>query len=204
MAGRFSRKVSRLVPFLLCGLIAHSQDRTNDRREGCATSADTGQPILFQRGHLIWGLSTKPASLGDKLVVVLWLYNPSESPSSVMTCSDIDHFWLREIELFDSAGKRILSRVEETRIAEEKQNPGAFAPDGFQCFRNFAITIPARTCLHGSFSDPQYDFARDLNTYYTLPPGRYSLMPISKGEPEQASGRKTQQSLTLPITVMDR
>jgi hypothetical protein len=205
MADQFSRKLSRLVPFFLYTLIAYSPGQANEQSQGCAASADTGQPILFQRGQLIWGLATRPASPSEKLLVVLWLHNPSEAPLSVMTCADIDHFWSREIEVYDSAGKRVLSRAEERRLAEEKRNPASFVPeDPFQCFRNFPISIPPRTCLHGSLSAPEYDFARDLNIYYLLPPGRYSLVPISKGEPERASGRRTEQRLTLPITVLDR
>lgn len=209
MADRFSRKLSRLVPFFLCTLIAYSPGQANDQ-QGCAATVDSGQPILFPRvlyrgGHLIWGLSTRPASLGDKLLVVLWFYNPSDAPLSVMTCADIDHFWSREIEVFDSAGKRVLSRAEERRLAEEMRNPGGFVPEEpFRCWRNFGITIPPRTCLHGSFSAPEYDFARDLDDYYRLPPGRYSLVPIRRGEPERASGLSTQQGVTLPITVLDR
>jgi hypothetical protein len=205
MADKFSRKLQRLVPFFLCTLIAYSPVQADDQREGCAASADTGQPILFRRGHLIWGLSTRPVSPGEKLLVVLWLYNPSEAPISVMTCADIDHFWSREIEVFDSAGKRILSRTEERRLAEEKRNPGGFLPEEpFQCWRNFDIAIPPRTCLHGSFSAPEDDFARNLNNYYLLPPGRYSLVPIKKREAERASGGSTEQAVKLPITVLDR
>ena len=202
MTDQLSRNLSRLAPFFLCALIGYSQ--ADKQYEGCAASADTEQPILFQRGHLIWGLSTRPASPGEKLLVVLWFYNPSESPLSVMTCGDIDYFWSREIEVFDSAGQRVMSRAEERRLAEEKRNPGGFLPEPFQCFRNFPITVPPRTCVHGKFSEPEHDFARDLNSYYLLPPGRYSLVSTSKREPERASGRKTDQGFTLPITVLDR
>jgi hypothetical protein len=192
-----------MVQIHQCTQIAYSPGQASERPEGCATTPDTGQPILFQRGHLIWGLSTRPVSLGDKLPVLLWFYNPSEAPLSVMTCGDIDHFWSREIEVFDSTDKRVLSRAEEKRLAEEKRNPGVFLPEQpFRCWLNFAITVPPRTCLHGSFSAPEYDFARDLNSYYQLPPGRYSLVPISIGKPQQASGRETVQRLTLPITVL--
>jgi hypothetical protein len=205
MVDQISRKLSRLAPLFVCALIAYSPGHANAQHEGCAASADAGQPILFQRGHLTWGLSTRPARPGEKLLVLLWFYNPSDAPESVINCGDIDHFWSLEIEVFDSAGKRVLSRAEEKRLAEEKRNPGAFVPEApFRCWRNFGITIPPRTCLRGSFSAPGDDFARDLNDYYLLPPGSYSLAPIKDRETENASGSSTVQAVKLPITVLDR
>ena len=206
MADQFSRKLSRLVPIVLSTLMAYSPAQTNEQPEGCVASADTGQPIWFQRGPLSWGPSTRPASTGEKVLVVLWFDNPSDTPQSVMTCGDIDYFWVREIEVLDSAGKRVVSRAEEERLAEEKRNPGGGSrfEMPWVCFRNITIPIPARTCLHGSFGAPQHDFTRDLSSYYALPPGRYSLVPISAGEPEPSSPRRIEQRLTLPITVLDR
>jgi hypothetical protein len=205
VADQFSRKLSRLVPIVLSTLMAYSPAQTNEQAEGCVASADTGQPIWFQRGHLSWGLSTRPASAGEKVLVVLWFDNPSDTPQSVKTCQAIDFFWAREIEVFDSAGKRVLSRAEEKRLAEEKRNPGGGSrfEIPWVCVSNVAIPIPPGTCLHGSFAAPQPDFTRDLGSYYALPPGRYSLVPISAEDPEP-SGRRIEQRLTLPITVLDR
>jgi hypothetical protein len=146
-------------------------------------------------------LSTKPVLYGEKLLVLLWIYNPSDAPQSVMTCAAIDYFWAREIAIFDSAGNRVLSRVEEERLAEKKRNPASFLPEVFACLRNFPITVPPYACFHGSFSNPQHDFARNLNEYYSLPPGRYSLAPM-KERPEQITRTSIEQDVKLSISVL--
>jgi hypothetical protein len=214
MADQFSRNLSRLVPIVLSTLMAYSPAQTNEQPEGCVASADTGQPIWFQRGHLLWGLSTRPAGAGEKIPVVLWFHNPSDTQQFVMTCSDIDYFWARTIEVFDSAGKHVLSRTEEEKLAEEKQNSGSGSRFDMPwvCFANAGIPIPPHTCLHGSFAGPPSHFTgqpssfltEDLSSYYALPPGRYSVVPISAGESEPPLGRTIERRWTLPITVLDR
>lgn len=167
-------------------------------------SADTGQPVMLQRGRLIWGLSTKPTTFGQKLPVVLWLYNPTDEPLYVGTCDDIDFFWLREIQVFDSAGKRVEGRAEK-RWAEEERSRGDARPllrEPFECFRNFTITVLSQACLHGSFSTNKYDFVRDLNDYYLLPPGRYSLVPTKAAERTvPVAGTKSEPKVALEIIV---
>jgi hypothetical protein len=154
--------------------------------------------VWFQRGHLLWGLSTKPASVGEKIPVVLWFDNPSDTQQGITECGDIDYFWAREIELLDSAGKPVLSHAQY----------------GI-CFSNGSIFLPPHTCLHGSFAAysimlptggvvSSQHFTKDISRYYTLPPGRYSLAPIGAREPEPSSGRTVAQRWTLPITVLDR
>jgi len=194
--------------------MAYSPAQTNEQPEGCVASADTGQPVWFQRGHLLWGLSTRPASAGEKIPVVLWFDNPSDTQQFVTTCTDIDYFWVGGIELLDSAAKPVLSRAEEEWLAKGKPGGGSWFPYG-ACFSNGSIPIPPRTCLHGSFAASSimlatggvvssYFFTKDLSSYYALPPGRYSLVPISTGEPEPPLGRTIERRWTLPITVLDR
>lgn len=175
----------------------------DSQANGCAenASADTGQPVMFQHGSLTWGLSTRPVRYGEKLLVLLWLYNPTDTPLSVMTCAGIDYFWSHEIAVLDSAGNQVLSRAEERLLAEKKRNPASLFSDEFVCFRNFPITVPPHSCLQGSFSKPQYDFARDFNRYYSLPPGQYSLVPMKKSQ-EQNSRAGTGPGVKLPISIL--
>lgn len=163
-------------------------------------SPDTGQPVMFTRGPLTWGLSTKPAAYGQNLLVLLWIYNPTEEPLGVLTCQDIDHFWAREIEVLDAAGKHIPSLEEEKRRRE--QDAGHFSPEVWSCTRNVLLTVPPHTCLHGTFSKPEYDFARDLSKYYSLQPGRYSLMVLKNQTPAVGSRTSTAEASELHITVM--
>ena len=169
-------------------------------------SADTRQPVMFQRGPLRWGLSTRPIAYGQKLLVLLWLYNPSEVPLPVATCTDIDFFWLKEIHVVHSAGKHVASRIQERRAEETRRALANGLPiqnEAGGCFRNFAITIPPHARLHGSFSRPQHDFARDLNEYYFLPPGRYFLAP-KKVNLAPSSRPIADQSTKLTITVRNQ
>jgi hypothetical protein len=58
--------------------------------------------------------------------------------------------------------------------------------------------------LHGSFSTAQYDFERDLNDLYLLPPGRYSLVLTKQPEMQTfpVVGTKSERKVALEITVM--
>jgi hypothetical protein len=171
-------------------------------RSACSAmiSPDTGQPVMFTRGPLTWGLSTKPVAYGQKLLVLLWIYNPTEEPLPVLTCSDIDHFWAREIEILDSAGEHIPSLEEEKRRRD--QDTGHFSPEVWSCARNMLFTVPPHACLHGTFSKPEYDFARDLNKYYSLQPGRYSLILLKNQTPAASSRTSTARTPELNIMVM--
>jgi hypothetical protein len=167
-------------------------------------SSDTGQPVMFQRGRLMWGLSTKPIAFGQKLPVVLWIYNPTAEPLPVWTCEDIDFFWLRDIQVFDSTGKRIESRREQKRrvAVEQSRSEGRpFPEEVWVCSRNFPITIPSHACLHGSLLDGRSDLARDLNEYYLLPPGQYSLVPTKAPEMRTVPPTTNAEQQRVAITV---
>jgi hypothetical protein len=177
-------------------LVVAAEDRSS-----CSAmiSQDTGQPLMFTRGSLTWGLSTKPAAYGQKLLVLLWIYNPTEEPLPVLTCSDIDHFWAREIEVVDAAGKSIVSLDAEKRRRD--RDAGNFSPEVWSCARNVLFTVPPHTCLHGTFSKPEYDFARDLTKYYSLQPGQYSLMVLKNQTPAAGSRTSVAETSELHITV---
>ena len=160
-------------------------------------SSDTGQPLMFPRGPLSWGLSTKPIVYGQKLLVLLWIYNPTETPQSVMTCSDIDHFWAREIGIFSSADQRLSSRAAEKLRKENYTGPTPI----FICARNFGINLPPHACLHGTFSQPEWDFARDLNDYYELPTGSYFLVPMTGREAQSLPQGTRERMPKLSITI---
>jgi hypothetical protein len=153
-------------------------------------SADTGKPVIFRHlGSLIWGLSTKPVPYGENIFMLLWVCNTTDKPLPVMTCEDIDRFWLDGLDVFDSSGHRVLSRREEND--KKLRDSNKFAPGGcfFSCTRNFPINIPAHSCLHASFSNPNYDFVRDIRTYYSLPPGRYAIVPSERNKDCEPSRR---------------
>jgi hypothetical protein len=142
-------------------------------------SADTGTPVIFRSEEgLVWGISTKGVTYGEIVPALLWICNTTETPKPVMTCAGIDWFWLLGIDVFDSSGRRVLSVAEE-KEKKLKQNGQV---NVLSCTRNFPIDIPPHTSIHGSFSRPNYDFMRDLRTYYSLPPGRYFVVPSKRGQ----------------------
>ncbi len=150
-------------------------------------SEDTGEPVVMrQLPGITWGLSTKPVSYGDPIPVLLWLYNPTDKPQGVTTCGDIDNFWEFDINVADSAGRRMLTR------AEQKQARNTEIENLPLCGRNLLIWIPPHTCIHGTFSKLEHDFARDLNEYYSLPPGKYLITPAEKKQ----NGKRLTRSLT--------
>jgi hypothetical protein len=164
--------------FLISTPVAPSRNADTSRlpkKMAEQVSEDTGQPVIFQRpGPLVWGLSTKTVAHGEPIPVLLWLYNPTNKPQAVMTCSGIDWFWVSGIDVFDSSGQRMVTLSEQQHM----QDPNII-PE-FMCGREFAIDIPPHTCMHGRFSKLEYDLGRDLHMYYSLPPGRYVIVPSEK------------------------
>jgi hypothetical protein len=194
-----SAKLARILAYFLAGLLTTSFGSAQEKRNSeCAEdlSADTGQPVMFQHGPLTWGLSTRPIMYGQKLLVLLWIHNPTDKPLSVATCGNIDYFWAYEIEVLDSAGKHVPS------LAEEKRKRDGNLHEIWGCTGNIIFSVPPHVCLHGTFSKPESDFARDLNEYYSLPPGRYSLAPTETGDdstriPRTGKDRKVHLSISV-------
>ncbi|MBV9181931.1 MAG: hypothetical protein JO356_11525 [Acidobacteria bacterium] len=158
-------------------------------------SEDTGRPTMFPSQGITWGVSTRPVRSTEPALALLWLLNSSDQPASVMTCMSIDYFWARGVNIFDRGGHRVLSR------REQKMKRSPESPDFWMCTRNFAISIPAHACMHGTFSSPAYDFSRDLRMYYELPPGRYFLLPAGKAKNNAPLTRVSEQSSGVEIVI---
>src|ERR1017187_2769069 len=87
-------------------------------------------------------------------------------------------------------------------LAEEKRKRDGNLHEIWGCTRNIIFSVPPHVCLHDTFSKPEYDFARDLNEYYSLLPGRYSLAPTETGDdstriPRTGKDRKVQLSISV-------
>jgi hypothetical protein len=76
------------------------------------------------------------------------------------------------------------------------------SPEVWGFTRNVLFTVPPHTCLHGTFSNPEYDFARDLNKYYALRPGIYSVTVIRNQRLAGGSRTGMTERPVLHITVM--
>jgi hypothetical protein len=198
---RAARTIVLELPFLLAVslvvLAAPNRDavgRKLPKKMAEEVSADTGQPVIFQRpGPLVWGLSTKTVAHREPIPVLLWLYNPTNKTQSVLTCNDIDWFWSSGIDVFDFSGQRMLTVLER----QQMQDPHIVKM--FLCSRNFNIDIPPHTCMHGRFSQPIWsDFGRDLREYYSLPPGRYVIVP---SETDQA-GNPVARTISNPQNAL--
>jgi hypothetical protein len=195
-------------------------DREENRREQertaaiqplpkeCAAnlSADTGRPVMMfpSRSALTWGLSSRTVTYGEPVSVLLWLFNPTDEAQPVWTCMEIDQFWVSGIDVFDSSGHRVLTREEEKNkelAASGKNMP--LSACMFSCTRNFTIDIAPHSCAHTTFSAPAYDFARDLRTYYSLPPGRYRLVPAER-EQECMPVSRTLGDSAIGLTLIVR
>jgi len=105
------------------------------------------------------------------------MYNSTDEPKSAFTCTDIDVFWVSGIDVFDSSGQRMQSLEEE----EKRISPGDIVKWLPMCSRNFMFSVPPHSCVHGTFSQLEPDFSRDLRRYYSLPPGRYVIVPAERG-----------------------
>jgi len=166
-------------------------------------SRDSGTPvILLSQGPLRWGISTRPVHDGEPVSVLLWIENTTDQPQATMTCAGIDFFWLYGIDVFDSLGHRVLSLTEEKekKLPADKPLP-QWIP---MCTRNFRIQIPPHTIMHGTFSSLPYDFSRDLAAYYSLPPGRYIVVPAKRGQDYRPVARTLSDfSSGLWVTVLD-
>jgi hypothetical protein len=167
-----------------------------------AASEDTGRAVIFRSdGPLTWALSTQPALYGDAVPVLLWLSNPTDKPIPVMTCQDIDFFWSSGVALFDSAGHRVLTHREEKeklRDAGQQNVPVCI----FSCTRNFPIDIAPHSCAHTNFSQRAYDFSRDLEAYYSIPPGHYVLVPAKPGNGCEVVANPPTANTGLSIVVL--
>lgn len=134
-----------------------------------------GQPHMTDsKGQLAYGLSLASSefTMPDAVPLHVWVDNAGDTPSSVMTCEDLDAFKGWGFELYDAYGHRVL-RKREVKLKEEcgTRVHGNFALGLMSCTRNFPIAVPAHTCITGN----GYDFSVILNGEYDLPPGEYTV-----------------------------
>jgi hypothetical protein len=159
---------------------------------GCTAdvSGDTGRPVIFLSvDGLAWGLSTKDTPYGEAVPVILWVCNTTDNPQSVMTCSDISRFRGAGIDVFDSFGHRVLSTLEENqkKLRESGKPELVFGGGPAVGCKDSPINIPPHSSVHGSFSTLDY---LSLRAPYSLPPGRYFIVPSKRG-PDYEPYRRT-------------
>ena len=142
-----------------------------------------GHPMMLDpEGGLQFGLSAGPEKMiyGNPVMLHLWIDNPTDEQSSVMTCMTLDFFWANAFDLYDAYGHRLVKKIEQENGRQKTTSPsgGPYRAclGGWDCTRNFPIPIPAHTCVNAG-TYPGYDFNRDLSVSYDLPPGTYYVVP---------------------------
>jgi hypothetical protein len=130
--------------------------------------------MISSKQQLAFGLSLASSEFTqpDAIPLHVWVNNSGKTPSSVMTCQDLDAFKGWGFDLYDAYGHRVL-RKRELKL---KEQCGTKAQANFElglqaCTRNFPIDVPAHTCITGD----GYDFSTDLSRQYDLPPGEYTV-----------------------------
>lgn len=146
----------------------------NDRLtpESCAreVSASTGMPyMVMSKGALEFGISSRPEPF-HKVPLAIWVSNPTDKEAAVLTCSDLEFFFYREMSVFDQDGHRVPSKQEIKDHAEP-----APLRDQWKCLRNILRRIPPHGCIHGDLDKPDHDFVKELTDLYVLKPGSYTI-----------------------------
>ena len=133
-----------------------------------------GQPIMTQwRNGLAFGFSLPKHGFkaGEPIVLAIWVDDPGDASAGVMTCEDLGQFRTKHIGIYDADGRRVPSQL-ENRIQEKcATNPRIEEMMSQRCFRNFAIHVPAHTCVNGDSPD----FTSVLTDVYDLPSGDYAV-----------------------------
>jgi hypothetical protein len=164
--------------------VAARGEKALPRQCTAADASKLGRPMMLDPwGDLQFGLSVaeERIPLGQPAVLHLWIDNTSDKEASVMTCMTLDIFWAEGFDLYDAYGHRVLRKKQW----EPGEKPGPGIQDKpnqvclgmWMCTRNFAIPIPAHTCVNGAAEPGGYDFNRNLAMYYDLPPGKYYVVP---------------------------
>jgi hypothetical protein len=85
---------------------------------------------------------------GEAVKLHVWVDNTSDVPPGVMTCMTLDRFKTQGFDIFDAYGHRVLNKDEAKRGEMCATNPRLAGRGlGWMCTRNFAIMIPAHTCI---------------------------------------------------------
>jgi len=114
--------------------------------EACAkeVSASTGQPYMVKtKGILHFGISSRPMPFNN-VTLAIWVSNPTNEEAAVLTCSDLEFFFYRDLSVFDQDGNRVPSTQEIK--ARTEPAPGR---DQWVCVRNILRRIPPHGCIHG-------------------------------------------------------
>jgi hypothetical protein len=138
-----------------------------------------GRPVMTQwRDGLAFGFSLlkRDFKAGEPIVLYIWVDNSGDAQASVMTCEDLGRLRIKHIGIYDTNGRRVPSQL-ENRIQEKcASNPRIEEMMTQKCGRNFAIHIPAHTCVNRD----SLDFTSVLTDVYDLPPGDYTVRLRSK------------------------
>jgi len=138
----------------------YSQELPN-ARPACEKElfARRGRPFMFPaRNGIAYGVSSDPDKASE---LNLWVDNQSAEPVSAISCCAATLF--REVEVFDSDGRRVLSKAD--REAQKALSEGRELVQVCTCSSNFLIA-PHTMQL--------FDFA-DISREYALKPGRYTI-----------------------------
>jgi hypothetical protein len=144
--------------------------------EACAkeVTTGTGRPFMFpSQGPVQFGLSSRPSAFRDNAPLAIWVYNPTDKEVGVMTCGDLDGFFIGGFDVLDQSENRVLAK-------QEVKAGHTVMRELMACTRNFPINIPPHSCAHGDLDHPGYDFVKNLGSMYTLPAGHYRVVPRHK------------------------
>jgi len=165
--------------------------------DACAkeVTPQSGIPFMFSgKGPVQFGLSSRRSTFREKAPLSIWVSNPTDKEVGVMTCMDLDGFFIGGFDVLDQSGNRVLAK-EEVRKENDPGHNVWPARTLSACSRNFPITIPPHSCIHGDFDRPGYDLVKYLGSMYTLPAGIYQIVP------RLANGEKRLQTTGLAVEV---
>ena len=207
MLSVFLKFLSAVVLLTICTTKLLPQDeQTQAIPNECAkdVSSDTGTPVFFplnpiHDANLIWGLSTKLSDYTDSIPIILWVANPTDKPSQVITCPDLSYFWRTGIEVFNSTGNRVTSRKEI-----QDQNKNEITRKIVICSRTFAINISPHFCKHTTFSKPDFDFYRDISSGWDFKPGHYFISPAERTSEYVPIQRTEKPKIALEINIVPK
>lgn len=148
---------------------------------------ETGVPFMFpSQDPIQFGLSSRPSAFHDGAPVAMWISNPTNNEIELMSCGDMDRFFIGGFDILDQNGNRVLSK-------QEVKTGHAVMRELMACNSNVAVNIPPHSCNHGIPDKSSY---YKLGSMYTLPAGHYEVVPRLK-EGEQ---RLTTTGLAVDVT----
>lgn len=141
----------------------------NYKRCSQADLGKYGYPVMFSRANgAAFGASTERTKFprGEPIILAIWLSNESRRDVQTGGCSFLeDH-----IHVFDSTGRRLLSKAEQEDIRLRRQ--------GRQSIRVCSESLPLMNRRPGFCG---VIGGGDLNSAYDLVPGTYTLREKNAG-----------------------